>query len=223
MTSGLQRSWASSTVFWGSADASVGDREPTAREGFKETEELAATDQALCARARRDPEAFGDLYERYADQIFRFVYSRIRDRQAAEDVVADVFFKALRAIDTCRPANGSFRPWLYRIAVNATTDHLSAQRPTVRLEQIGNEPDRDARVADQVELRWQIARVRTALESLKPAQRTAIGLKLGQDMHTSEIATCMGRSEGAVKLLIHRSLTTVRCQLQEIGQGVDRA
>jgi DNA-directed RNA polymerase specialized sigma24 family protein len=63
--------------------------------------------------------------------------------------------------------------------------------------------------------RREVARVWAAVDQLSEAQRTAIVLKLGQDMHTADIAACMGRSEGAVKLLIHRGLTVIRERLAE--------
>src|SRR5690606_11696055 len=75
-----------------------------------------ASDAELAALARHDAEAFGILYDRYADQVFRMVYHRLGDRQDAEDVTAEVFVKALRAIDVYRPSRAPFWGWLHRIA-----------------------------------------------------------------------------------------------------------
>jgi len=172
-------------------------------------------DTELVERAQGDAEAFGELYDRYVADIYRFVYSRLRDREVAEDVTSEVFFKALRAIDRYRPTGRPFRGWLYRIAANAITDHLRARRPAVDLEVAGQEPHRGPGVDEQVMNRREVARVWAAVDQLSEAQRTAIVLKLGQDMHTADIAACMGRSEGAVKLLIHRGLTVIRERLAE--------
>ncbi|MBO0682319.1 MAG: sigma-70 family RNA polymerase sigma factor [Candidatus Dormibacteraeota bacterium] len=175
----------------------------------------AADDVDLAQRARTDPDAFGELYDRYVSDIYRFVYSRLHNREAAEDVTSEVFFKALRAIDRYRPTGRPFRGWLYRIAANAVTDHLRARRPAVDLDSVGHEAQGGQAVDEEVVNRTEVARVWEAVDQLNEAQRTAIVLKLGQDMHTADIAACMGRSEGAVKLLIHRGLTVVRNRLED--------
>ena len=89
-----------------------------------------AEDAVLAARSVVDAEAFGHLYDRYCDQIFRFTLRRLPDRETAEDVTAEVFFKALRAIGAYNPAVAPFSAWLYRIATNAVTDFLRARRVT---------------------------------------------------------------------------------------------
>jgi RNA polymerase sigma-70 factor (ECF subfamily) len=170
----------------------------------------------LVLRARTDADAFGTLYEHYAPLIYRFVHNRLRDRTAAEDVTADVFFKALRALDRYEPSGRPFRVWLYRIAANTITDHLRTRRPTLDLDAALEQRDPAPPVDEQVAGRFDLRRVWSAMSGLNEAQRLAINLKLGQDMHTSEIAAVMGRSEGAVKLLIHRGLTTIR---ERLGEG----
>jgi RNA polymerase sigma-70 factor (ECF subfamily) len=166
-------------------------------------------------RARTDAEAFGVLYEHYVPLIFRYVFNRVRDRTIAEDLTSEVFFKALRAIDRYRPTNKPFGAWLYRVANFTVIDHIRTHRSTLDLEAIVERPDSQMPVDEQVARRADVQRVWDAVAGLADAQRLAISLKLGQDMHTSDIAACMGRSEGAVKLLIHRGLTTIRRKLQE--------
>jgi RNA polymerase sigma-70 factor (ECF subfamily) len=178
---------------------------------------------ALVERARSDAEAFGQLYEHYAPLVYRFVYNRLRDRAVAEDLTADVFYKALRAIDRYRPTGSPFRAWIFQIAVNTITDHLRRRRPGVDLDAAGEQPDRRPAVDEQVAQRSEVERVWEAVRGLNEAQRTAIALKLGQDMHTADIAIAMGRSEGAVKLLIHRGLAAVRKQLAEAPRAREQA
>jgi RNA polymerase sigma-70 factor (ECF subfamily) len=177
----------------------------------------------LVLRARTDPEAFGRLYEHYAPLIYRFVYNRLHERTVAEDLTSDVFFKALRAIDRYRPTGRPFRAWLYQIATNTIRDHLRTRRTTLDLEAAGEHPDRRAPVDEQVARRDELWRVRVALGRLNEAQRTAVSLKLGQDMHTADIAAAMGRSEGAVKLLVHRGLATIRRQLERPAGTAEEA
>lgn len=170
-------------------------------------------DATLAVLAAGDPEAFGELYDRYCDPIYRFAYRRLRDRQAAEDATADVFFKALRAIATYKPSVAPFSAWLYRIASNAVTDHLRARRPVNSLDTAMDTPDAAQPVEQQAINRLEADRVWLAVDNLSSAQRTAVILRLGHDLPIAEIATLMERSEGAVKLLLNRGLTGVRRML----------
>jgi RNA polymerase sigma-70 factor (ECF subfamily) len=178
------------------------------------TEAFPGEDE-LVDRARSDADAFGRIYEHYAPLIYRFIWNRLRDRAVAEDLTADVFFKALRAIDRYRRTGPPFRTWLYQIATNTVTDHLRTRRTALDLDSAPDQPDRRPAVDEQVIQRAELQRVWSALATLNEAQRLAVSLKLGQDMHTSDIAVVMGRSEGAVKLLIHRGLVAIRQQLAE--------
>ncbi len=172
-------------------------------------------DATLAALACGDAEAFGQLYDRYCDQIYRFAYRRLRDREAAEDATADVFFKALRAIGSYKPQVAPFSAWLYRIASNAVTDHLRARRPSNSLDTAMETPDRSDPVDEQAINRLEADRVWLAVDRLTDAQRTAIILRLGHDLPIAEIAALMDRSEGAVKLLLNRGLNAVRTHLSD--------
>ena len=73
----------------------------------------------LVERAKRDPRQFGALYDRHFQQIYRFVYSRVREQTAAEDVTSEIFIKALKAMPRYQDKGRPFAAWLYQIAVNA--------------------------------------------------------------------------------------------------------
>src|SRR5207245_11491951 len=88
----------------------------------------------LVDRAKRNPEAFGALYDRYFAQIYRFAYSRVRDQSLAEDVTSEVFFKALKNIKRYTYTGHPFSSWLYQIALNALADHYRRQRREPELE-----------------------------------------------------------------------------------------
>jgi RNA polymerase sigma-70 factor (ECF subfamily) len=174
-----------------------------------------ATDTELAELARVDAEAFGMLYDRYADQVFRVVYHRLNDRADAEDVTAEVFVKALRAIDAYRPSRAPFWGWLHRIAANAVVDHVRARRSTVSLDVVADAVDTSVGVEQQVIRRLESDRAWQAVAGLCPAQRTAVTLRLGRDLPIADIAGRMDRTEGAVKLLLNRGLSTLRQRLAE--------
>lgn len=172
-----------------------------------------ADDGELAELASVDPDAFGVLYSRYSGQIYRMVYQRLRDRQDAEDVTAEVFVKAFRAIHNYRPARAPFWSWLHRIAMNTVIDHVRARRPAVSLAAAADPEDPAADVEAQVVRRAEASRVWTAVENLCTTQRTALTLRLGHDLPIAAIAGRMERSEGAVRQLINRGLSVVREEL----------
>jgi RNA polymerase sigma-70 factor (ECF subfamily) len=176
-----------------------------------------AYEDQLVERAKADADAFGELYDHYFGQIYRFVYSRLREQDAAEDVTSEVFFKALRAIHRYKPSGHPFSAWLYQISVNAIADHYRSKRPESDLDMAAGVADKQTPLDEHVARRDEAARVWAAIDSLPPQQRTAMTLKLGEDMKLAQIGEIMGKSEGAIKLLIHRGMIGVRERL-----GIDR-
>ena len=173
-----------------------------------------AYEDQLVERAKTDADAFGELYEAYFGQIYRFVYSRMRDQDAAEDVTSEVFMKALRAIGRYRPSGHPFSSWLYQIAVNAIADHYRARRPADSLDNAVAVADPQQPLDDRVADRADAARVWAAIDTLPEQQRTAITLKLGEDLKLADIGVIMGKSEGAIKLLVHRGMISLRARLE---------
>lgn len=167
-------------------------------------------EQALAERAKCDPAAFEELYERYLPKIYRFVYSRVRDAAAAEDVTSDVFMKALRSIHRYHDTGSSFSAWLYRIALYSVVDRYRATKPVEDLDQLhelaADGPGPEDVAADRDELR----RVWSVVEALPTNQRIAIALRFQEDMKLDDIAAAMDKSPAAVKQLLFRGLATVR-------------
>src|SRR5207245_10980157 len=91
-------------------------------------------ERELVERAQRDPRQFGALYDRHFQQIYRFIYSRVREQTAAEDVTSEVFMKALKAMPRYQDTGRPFAAWLYQIAVNAIAHPSPTLRPAHPLE-----------------------------------------------------------------------------------------
>ena len=123
--------------------------------------------------------------------------------------------KALRSIPRYQDTGRPFTAWLYQISVNTVNDRYRSNRPAVDLDEMydlaAGGPGLEETAVQRAELRqiWQ------TVETLPAQQRTALTLKFQEDMKISAIAAVMGKSEGAVKLLIHRGMTTLRAVLKE--------
>jgi RNA polymerase sigma-70 factor (ECF subfamily) len=169
-----------------------------------------ADEVQLVERAKRDPAAFGELYDRHFSQIYRFVYSRVRDQSAAEDVTSEVFMKALRGIGRYQDTGRPFSAWLYQIAVNAVNDRYRSQKPTEDIDSQVAVSDRGPALDEVAILNEEVRQIWRLVETLPAPQRTAMVLKFQEDMKIDDIAAVMGKSSGAVKLLIHRGVTRIR-------------
>jgi RNA polymerase sigma-70 factor, ECF subfamily len=175
----------------------------------------------LIERAKRDRTAFGGLYDRYVDRIYTYVYHRVGDAADAEDLVARTFHCALVGMPAYIDRGAPFSAWLYRIAHNTVANwHRDRTRhPTVPWDGLQTQGDGSG---DRL---WSRAvatdAILTAVRELEPDRQLLLSLKFGQDMSNSEIAAVLGRSEGAVKSLYHRTLLGLREEMA--GPERDRA
>lgn len=167
----------------------------------------------LVERAKRDPSAFGQLYDRHFHQIYRFVFSRVREQTAAEDVTSEVFMKALKSLPRYQHTGRPFSAWLYQIAVNAVADRYRAERPTRDIDEMHDLASRETGIEDLAAQRDELRRIWTVVERLPPQQKTAMVLKFQEDLKIEDIARAMGKTEGAVKLLLHRGVTRIRSEM----------
>lgn len=157
--------------------------------------------------AQRDRAAFAPLYERYVDQIFAYAHTLTRNREIAEDVTAATFAKALEDLPRFEWRGVPYSAWLYRVAGNLVARR--SRRPA-DLELDGHEVATGGSPEAIVEQREREHEVRAAVAELPPDQRQAVLLRFGGDLRNREIGEIMGRSEGAVKLLTFRAMTSLR-------------
>ena len=177
---------------------------------------LSDSESELIARAARDAEAFGELYERYVDRIYNYVYYRIGNVHDAEDLTARVFYRALAHIDDYRDRGAPFAAWLYRIAHNlvANWHRDRSRRHDIRLDEIVGVAERGDGPEHLAE-RGEEARALLSVMATLPAERQQLlVLKFVDGMSNLEIARVMGRTEGAIKSLYHRTLIALRDELE---------
>jgi RNA polymerase sigma-70 factor (ECF subfamily) len=164
-------------------------------------------------RAKSDPVAFGQLYDRYAGQIYRFVRARVRDDGVAEDITAEVFLSALRHIKGYQDQGRPFSCWLYRIAVNAVASHYRHKRSPLSLDEHLGLVSPLLDPLDEVVGRERIRTVWEAVDRLPAQQRAAMILKFSEDMTMEDVGAVLGKSQAAAKLLIYRAMQRLRREL----------
>jgi RNA polymerase sigma-70 factor (ECF subfamily) len=166
---------------------------------------------AAVARAKEgDADALRFLYLRYADNVYGYVCSIVRDEHEAEDVTQHIFAKLIRGLGRYEPRVVPFSAWILRVAHNAAIDHVRTRRP-VPCEEV-----RPANVADDVSGRERFADLRLALAALPTEQRDVLTLRFLVGLTPGEIAVRMGRSEDAVHGLQHRGRRRLRRELDRI-------
>jgi RNA polymerase sigma-70 factor (ECF subfamily) len=166
-------------------------------------------DSALARIAATDGDAFAELYRRYLCAVCRFIRAQTPDDATAEDLTAQVFFKALRSASTYN-GSGSYEAWLYQIARNSiATWHRNKGRDVV-LPDLPDSVDPDPSPATRLIDEESRSRVWSAVSSLPISQREAVVLRYMNDLSVEEIATITSRTPGAVRILLHRARNRLR-------------
>ncbi len=158
-------------------------------------------------RARADPAAFRPVYEAYFPRIYRYCLRRVGCPQEAEDLASQVFTSALAALADYR--GGSLAAWLFRIAHNAVANHLRGRRVTVPLEGIDRPDEGDEMVERLVDLEERQC-VERLIAALPDDQRELLALRVAGGLSAKDIAQVMNKSEGAVRVAIHRIVQQLR-------------
>jgi len=171
-----------------------------------------AEERRLIEAAQRDPVRFADLYERYFELVYAYIARRLRDRNEAEDVTAEVFHKALRSLPRFKWTGAPFAAWLFRISANMIADR--AQR-AARERTVGSDDDvPEARMPQPQQADLEQSERRASLfrqiEGLAEDQRRVVVMRFAEEKSIREIAGVLGRSEGAVKQLQFRALEKLR-------------
>lgn len=174
---------------------------------LRQSETAEADERLLIEAAQRDPARFAALYDLYFDRIYAYVAWRAASRDEAEDMVSEVFHKALANLRRFEWRGAPFSAWLYRIAANEITDH--AERAG-RERAIESPPE--AEEANQEEAHDR-AKVFALVRELPADQRKVLELRFMEEKSTREVAEVLQRSEGAIKQLQFRGLENLRAMI----------
>jgi RNA polymerase sigma-70 factor (ECF subfamily) len=176
----------------------------------------------LVARAQAgDVEAFGRIYDRYNETVYRYIYFRVGNKQVAEDLTSETFLRALRRIATFTWQGRDFGAWLVTIARNLVADHFKSGRYRLEMstaevldidrEERAPEGNPEATVCDKLTN----ATLLRAVRELNPDQQECIVLRFLQGYSVAETARAMRKNEGAIKALQYRAVRTLARLLPE--------
>jgi RNA polymerase sigma-70 factor (ECF subfamily) len=187
-------------------------------------DDLRPDDAAIDALVRRavagEAAAFGALYDAYAPRVRRFLRHQLGDADVAEELLQRTFVKMIEALPRYRARGLPFGAWVFRIARNVVIDHRRTAHPGVSLDAVMERPSDTGDPAAVAERRHDRARLRAALDALPPDQREVLVWRFFADLTPAETAALRGRSNGAVRVLQHRALATLRGVLQASGLDI---
>ncbi|MEU0081401.1 sigma-70 family RNA polymerase sigma factor [Micromonospora tulbaghiae] len=191
--------------------------------------EQGGTWHLVVAAQAGDRDAFAELFRRYRSLVFNVIYRRTGSRDLAEDLMQDVFLRALKSIERVTWQGRDIGAWLVTISRNIVIDHFKSGRS--RLERtVGDVLDvnlgvdftdhtREGNPADTATERLIAATVREAIRELTAEQQECLTLRFFQGLSVAEVAEAMGKQEGAIKALQYRALRTLA---QRLPDGFDR-
>jgi RNA polymerase sigma-70 factor (ECF subfamily) len=166
-------------------------------------------------RAGGDIDAFAELYRRYECKVYSFMRARTPDEAVAEDLTASVFFKAFASARSWR-AEGSYRSWLFQIARNTLSSYRSGPN-ALPVGEVPEEIDPSPSPVLQAIANEEKTTVIDTLDTLPSSQREVVVLRYLSGMSTEAVARVTGRSEGAVRTLLHRARGNLRTSLENRG------
>ena len=181
---------------------------------------MATNDSVLLERAREyDAQALAEIYDRYAESIYRYAYRFVGDANLAEDLTSEVFLKLLQVLGTSRAPREQLQGWLYRVARNLAVDWFRQQAkgvPFLLNEELTPEDgDSPATRLEEQQLHQDL---REAISKLTPSQQQVIVLRFGEGRKIREIGRLMGKSEGSIKLMQYRAMKRLRKLLENQGK-----
>ena len=174
---------------------------------------LPGDDRLLVEAAKKDPSRFADLYELNFARVYAYIARRVGDRDVAQDLTSDVFHKALASIESFEWRGVPFAGWLMRIAANMIVDR--SKRSGREISGQDDLPDLpDLKAQPKLEEADRCGLLFSMVEQLPADQRRVIGMRFAEEKSIREIATELGRSEGAVKQLQFRALQNLRARME---------
>ena len=183
---------------------------------IEDPEVIKLVDRAVAG----DPAAFGALYERFLDPIYRYFFYRTGQAAEAEDLTEQVFLRAWQSVGTFRWQGRPFLAWLYRVAHNLHVNHVRTRRLDVPLENSrAHQAIADPHAATQLARTIDADLLMRGIRQLTPEQQEVILLRFAEGLETAQIARVLAKQEGAVRALQMRAMQRLRQVLAFEARG----
>ena len=177
--------------------------------------ESSEADLALRA-SKGDADAFSSLYEQYFDRIYRYVFFKTSHVAEAEDLTERVFLKAWEAMARYKQRGGGFRTWLYRIAHNTVVDYHRTKKDTVALQEVSQPLAEATPLPEQILVKQEeIEQLHAAITRLPEEQQQVVILRFIEGISHAEVATIIGKSAGACRVVQCRALAALHKILEQ--------
>lgn len=161
--------------------------------------------------AAGDSSAFGVLYERYLDAIYRYIYFRVENEAETEDLTEETFVKAWEALPKFNYREYGISAWLYRIAHNLVIDHHRKRKPLVLPElERADLPSHTLPIEERLDKKQDIEKMLRAVKTLTEEEQQVVLLRFIEGLSHREIGKIIGKSEGASRVIQHRALANLR-------------
>ena len=174
-------------------------------------------------RARADPAAFGELYQRYLPRVYAFAYRRTGVVEAAEDITSAAFERALRNLGAFHWQPGGFGPWLFRIVSNELVDqYREAGRAASPRGQGAADRLHGSAAGDPAELvgaRDEVQEMLAVMDRLSPRYQQALALRYLSGLTPAEAATALGTSKATMAVVVFRATRALRKALESEGRA----
>jgi RNA polymerase sigma-70 factor (ECF subfamily) len=172
----------------------------------------AESDSALAQAAAESPAAFAKLYRRHLERVYGYLLARVGNVQDAQDLTSQTFIAAWEGIGAFGN-RGSFMAWLFGIARHKLHDHFRRQKFTLPLEAAEQAPHPGSPLDKVVGRQLQMEQLALALRAISPDRAEALAWRVFGGLSTAEVGLVMGKSEAAVRMLVHRAVRDLQERL----------
>ncbi|PKO05855.1 MAG: hypothetical protein CVU41_09525 [Chloroflexi bacterium HGW-Chloroflexi-3] len=166
----------------------------------------------LIADVRKDPKKFGLLYKKYANPVYRYIFTRTVNKQIAEDITSQTFLSALESFSKFRQ-DGNFGSWLFTIARNKVNDHFRFSKPVAPIHEAELIADGSDALAHSIQSD-QAKIVQSLIKELTEDEQELLRLRFIAELSFSNIARLLHKSEDAVKKSTYRLLARLQSQVE---------
>lgn len=179
-------------------------------------------DNILAMDAKHNPSAFAELYRRHLKNVYSYFFMRVGDVHHAQDLTTQTFLAAKESIASYQ-GRGSFAAWLMGIARRKAADHFRHNRETLPLTVVDQLSSPSPPIEEEIDRQLQLEQIAQCVKTiLTPDRAEAVALRIFGGLSTAEVAQVMGKSEAAVKMLIHRAIADLQQHLAPHAKGEEQ-